>query len=333
MKLRRLLCMLLCLTLLGTCALAADPLISSASEQKTYSVSQPNAIQLVRVWGSVTELGEQSLRLQNDNSQAAYSDIVLKITDDTRILDAVTGAKKAFSDLQKDATLDAYVSPAMTKSLPPQSNAVLILSGIPADFGVPTYAQIDQITSREDGGVDLLMSDDVILHLQKDTKITAYGGASVSLEDLKPGTMLLSWYQVVALSEPAQATPDQIMVFPYTYDGYLSAVPGALSVNGKAVVLTDSARPFAQDGTLMLPVRKTAEALGCTVEWDNAGRRVLVSKGDSILYTVSLNDNTASRGDGASSTALSAPPILENGVTFLAAEDLLVLQNVKLAAS
>lgn len=333
MKLRRLLCMLLCLTLLGTCALAADPLNSPAGGQKTYSISQPNAAQLVRVWGSITELGEKSLRLQNDSGQDAYSDIILKITDDTLILDAVTGVEKAFSDLQKDATLYAYASPAMTKSLPPQSTAVLILTGIPADFGVPTYAQIDQITAREDGGVDVLMSDDVILHLQKDTKITAYGGASAALADLKPGTMLLSWYQIIALSEPAQATPDQIMVFPYTYDGYLSAVPGALSVNGKAVVLSDSARPFAQDGTLMLPVRKTAEALGCTVEWDNAGRRVLVSKGDATLYTVSLNNNTASRGDGASSTALTGPAILENGVTFLAAEDLLVLQNVKLATS
>lgn len=326
MNCKRLLCLVLSLALLSTCALAA-----AAPTAAAYTVEPGNAHDAVMVWGTASELGDDTVRLQNDDEQAAYSDIVLRVTEDTIILDAVTGAERKFSDLKQDEILYAYTSPVMTRSLPPQSNAELILCGIPADFGAPAYAQIQSVTARDDGGMDVLMDNAVILHLSGDTKLMAYGDASGKLEDLKPGVMLLSWYQVVALSYPAQAAPDQVMVFPYRYAGYLSAAPDQLSLNGKALSLSDAEAPFVQDGRLMLPVRKIAETLGNEVQWDGVGHRVSVSHDGTEVYVVELKTNTAVR-EGDMVFALSAPAVLKNGVTFLAAEDILLFHNLMLSA-
>ena len=108
----------------------------------------------VLVWGTVQEIGEGRIRLENSNDQDPYREIVLVVGPETAIRDAVTGAPRIFADLQENETLYAYVGPAMTMSLPPVASAQVVLCGIPADFGAPTYAEVQAVRGRGDGGVD-----------------------------------------------------------------------------------------------------------------------------------------------------------------------------------
>ena len=326
MNCKRLFSLVLALLLLGTTALAAPSLSAE------YEIQPANDLESPRVWGTAVELGDNTIHLQNSDDQDPYNDIVLHVSEDTRILDAVTGAEKTFGDLRKGETLYAYVSPVMTLSLPPQTTAELILCNIPADFGVPSYLQVESVTVSDDGNVDVLTNEALILHLNATTDLLDNpDGVTVNLADLKPGDRVLAWYDVVAESYPAQTWPSQIMVFPGDYSGYLSAGLGTLSINGEAVTLSQTELPFAQDGKLMLPVRKTAETLGLEVRWDGATRQVSVSDGSTSLYVIDIDGGTA-LVEGDMVVALTAPAILRNGVTFLAAEDLLNYHNLKLAA-
>ena len=146
---------------------AGAPEESAPVQEETaaaYEVVQRGQTTPVLVWGQAAELGEDSLTLVNDSEGAPYESIILDIGEDTMILDAVTGEVRAFSDIRQDETLYAWVSPAMTKSLPPITTAELILCGIAADYGVPSYAEVQAVEETEDG-LDVYVSDQMILHL------------------------------------------------------------------------------------------------------------------------------------------------------------------------
>ncbi len=338
MKFKRILTLALAAAVLSGSALAAEPIkavpVSTGlpgTEQSAYEVNRRNDDASVRVWGTVRELGENSVYIENSNDTDPYRKIMVKVSGDTAIVDAVTGTAKTFADLKLGETLYAYVSPAMTRSLPPQSVARLVICNIPSDLGIPTYAQVEYVTEREGGGISALVSGAMILHLDDKTELVSYGGgAAPALSDIKPGMMVLSWYQMVALSYPGQASPSRVMVFPYGYAGHISAAPGSLSVNGKDLTLTEKEAPFVQDGKLMLPVRKLAEALGCTVAWDAKNpTAVAVSKDGKTLYTFTIGGDTMVM-DGDMAMSVSSPVEARQGVTFLSVDDLLVAQNVKL---
>lgn len=341
MKLKRFLCAALSLAMLSGAALAADttevdvanPLNPGPAEMPQYEVSRRNDDASVMVWGSAKEKGENSVYLENSNESDPNARIVIKINEDTAIVDAVTGEAKSFADIKEGETLYAWVSPVMTRSMPPQSNAIVVICNFPADFASPIYAQVQKVTEREDGGTDVLMNNSVILHLNADTELLGYKTKDVkTLEDIKPGTMLLSWYRMVALSMPAQATPTKVMLFPYSYAGYVDAQPGTLSVNGEKAELASHETPFVHEGKLMVPVRKLAEALGCTVTW-NATQpdAVVVEKDGKTLYSVTVGADTMVR-EGDMVVSVATPAQARDRVTFMCLDDLLVSHNVKAEA-
>lgn len=105
----------------------------------------------VRIRGPITKTESQSLILDNQADVSYKGEIIINISDDTRILDAVTGFPVSFDQLKDGETVYAYIGPAMALSLPPMTNTSLILCNIPADYRVPEYLQTDQLTVNADG--------------------------------------------------------------------------------------------------------------------------------------------------------------------------------------
>ena len=120
------------------------------------------------------------------------------------------------------------------------------------------------------------------------------------------------------------------MVFAVDYAGWLHAAPGELSVNGTAVELAEGTEPFSQDGKLMIPLRLVVEALGGKTEWDRESRTVQVLDAEGKeLYVLNADESTYSKENGVA-LDLMVPAVLKDGTTFLAAEDVLSLHNLKL---
>ena len=306
--------------------------IAGEVEKPTYTLTQRGVGEPIRVWGQAVELGEQSLTLQNDSKNDGYQKIVLNVDTDTLILDAVSGESKTFAEIQKDETLYAWVGPVMTKSLPPITTARVILRGIPAGYQVPTFAEVQSVTKTEQGA-DIYVTDDMVLHLTDETKLLAGKGldGTATLADIQPGTRMLSWYGPVALSMPAQASPDKVMVFPSQYAGWVSAKGLEISINGTALDLTGANAARVEDGRLLVPVRKVAEALGGQVAWEPHTNLVTVTAGGGEVYHFTIADSEAARGDVTVGLLTATKSV--DGVTFMALDDLLVLHNLKLETS
>ncbi|MCI8477602.1 MAG: copper amine oxidase N-terminal domain-containing protein [Oscillospiraceae bacterium] len=283
----------------------------------------------VLVWGQVTTLDETQITLEGGEN-APYASIVLNLSEDTIILDAVNGAVKAASDLKEGETLYAYAGPAMTRSLPPIATAVLVLCNLPESATPPTYAEVEQVLPGEDGQLSLLMTGEIVLHLSGETKLLAAPDATepLPLESIQPGTRLLSWYDVVMESYPAQAVPEQVMIFPSDYTGWIRASLEELVLDGQILELSQAQRPITLDGHLMLPLRPIAERLGGQVEWDAANpSRIAVTGASNYVLTLDRDTVTVEEDMVLS---LTHRPVAVNGVTFLAAEDVILLHQLKL---
>ena len=206
----------------------------------------------------------------------------------------------------------------------------MILAAIPADYAVPAYSIVEQVNVWE-GRTSVLMSDDVTYSLN-DAELLAgpgFDGNAVTLADITPGCSLLAWYDMLAESFPAQAWPSKVMVIPSPYDAWAELEPGRLAVNGTEVELTAAEQPYVEGETLMVPVRAFAEALGCEVIW-NAGRPEQIAvRGEGTEYLLTLGSDRAATGDGGGGTALTGALTARNGVSFLPADDLLNLHNVR----
>lgn len=298
----------------------------SAAQAPAYEVKQYRNDTPLHFSGTAVELGEKGFTIQDESQEGTYNKVVVNVSDETVILDAVTGEVKGLADVEKDAQVVAYVSPLMTRSLPPIANGVLVLVNIPADFGVPTYSEVLNVTPREDGGVDLYVSGNMVLHLSDDTELTAYKTKNVvSLADLKPGTRVLAWYDVVMMSFPGQANPGKVMVFPYGYQGYVDTDAGKVLLNGQDTGITGR----AVDGRLMVPVRAMAEALGCEVAWEAQTNAVAVKRGEDTLYTFTIGGDSATL-DSDLFLGLTVPSVAQDGVTYMALDDLISLHELKL---
>lgn len=307
-----------------TAALQVQP----KEEKPEYTIARHQEEKLVRVWGTARLLENGQIRISGGDPGA--DEVLLNLTDATAVLRATDGAPLTRQNIRDGETVYAYVEADIAQGLPAAANAALILADIPTDFSVPAFSEVEQISAGGDRAW-ALMSDDVVLSL-KDAELLPGPGmtcGTLTPADITPGMFLLAWYDVVQESFPAQAGPSKVMLFRSRYEGWAVLKPGHLSVNGVEAKLAGRELPYVKNGALMVPLRVFAQALDCRVTWYAPYPDLVeVDRGCANLYTIDIHLGTALTSDGESA-ALSVPPEVKNGVTFLAADDLLALHNVK----
>jgi len=279
----------------------------------------------VQVWGTAAWTESGSLFLKNSNESDPNQEIIVHLSDDTVVMDAVSGLPLDKAEIRDGDTVYAWVGPAMTMSLPPQSTASVVVANIPADYAVPQYCQIaeiqpqaviaiypapplTQVTLTSTGGKTLTIPDsaELVPYLTKNI---------VKLEDLVPGTEFMVW-------SDAQGTPKRVMVFPYAYRGYMERMEsGQLLVNGQ--MLDTSARTDSE-GIVMLPIRATAEALGLEVFWESGKGAVVKAAGETVFTALPGREVVLPGGEEAPYGVCA----FENGVTYLPESCLLSLLNL-----
>lgn len=158
--------------------------------------TQPEALQSVRIYGTVTRDESGRLTIDNQSGQSYSGEIVLNISDeDTLILDAVDGLPVAEKDIKDGDMIYVYIGPAMTMSLPPQTNAELIICNIPADFKVPDYVTVDSVVTDAAASKSVLTAvDGSKFEIPSDCTILPYLTKNiVTLDDLAEGRTCLIW--------------------------------------------------------------------------------------------------------------------------------------------
>lgn len=341
MKMKRFFCRLLTLM---ACAAVVTTAVAAATA-KTQGDAPPAPVPATtRVWGTLTKQENGSVRLQNSGEMdGVLNDVILHIHEDTLILNAVDGAPMALDDLREGEMVYAYAGSAMTRSMPPQASAVVILGSIPADFAAPAYYEVTDFsmmstmmvennlitaTVRTDRGEILRFSltdklDEAGLRqyiLKDDVTFRAYGaGSDAAVTDLKPGTRILVWNDM-------EGKPREILVFPYGYLGYAEVTEtGGISLNGKLL----DAPAIVENGVQYLPIRAVCEALGLNVAWDGAAKTVTVTRngdasapdgGSAVVFTYTTGAETALAG--GKEITLTAPSVSVGRAAHLPTADL-----------
>ena len=177
-------------------------------------------------------------------------DIALIISEETLAIDSKTGLPASLETLKAGDTIFAYYSAAMTRSLPPQSQAIAIVTQIEENTPHAELFTVGEIISREDGQVRALNREgSLIVTLLAENPLTPFKTKQiVRIEDIQVGTRLFIWYDIVLMSYPGQTAAQ------------------------KAVLI-------GQEDIPMVPLRSVAEGLGFTVVWKGSEQSIFLDNG------------------------------------------------------
>ena len=159
------------------------------------------------------EIGDNYITAKNDQGTL----IQFNITDSTVLLNSETGDAIGISDIKAGDEFMVDYSSVMTKSLPGQTEAYLIATNVNKG-GAINLINVTDVKENEDGS--LTVTDKpagIILTIQKDATVKPYKTKNiVKISDIAIGTKLAAWYDVVALSYPAQASTNKVVIVDNT---------------------------------------------------------------------------------------------------------------------
>lgn len=183
------------------------------------------ALSSIRIYGTVNETSGGRLSITRQDGDFAGQELIINVSEETKVLDAVNGYPAALDSLKAGETIYAYIGPAMTMSLPPMTNAEMILCSIPADFKVPEYITVDALTldSSQTSGT-IKAENGTTYTVPADCQILPYLTRNiVVLQDLVKGRKCLIWTQpnsdtavkIVAFAAPSGTANAEDSVKPY----------------------------------------------------------------------------------------------------------------------
>ena len=211
-------------------------------------------------------------------------DLVLNISEETLVIDSKTGLPASLEDLKADDAIFVYYSAAIMKSLPPQSHAIAIVTQVEKNKSHAELFTVKEIISQKDGEIRALNKEgDLIVAFLEEISLTPFKTKqNVTIDDIKVGTQLFIWYEIVALSYPGQTAATKAVLV-----GYLD-----------------------ENGSLTLPLRAVAESLGFQVTWNGEERSVFLDDG-IVKTTLFIGEDSYFK---ASSQAIGLTQAFQLGV-------------------
>lgn len=130
-------------------------------------------------------------RIGNDTEE-----LIVNLTEDTKILDAANGLPIPAENLGVGEAVRVYTSPIMTLSLPPITNGALVLGDVPADAGFPVYTVVTELAKKteNDSEYTVTLEDGTTCTVNSSVQLLPYLTRNiVTAEDMIPGTPVLIW--------------------------------------------------------------------------------------------------------------------------------------------
>lgn len=204
--------------------------------------------------------------------------IVLNVGEQTLFIDAQTALPSTIKDIKEGDSLYVYYSAAMTRSLPPQSSAVAIVTNVQKDKSIPRLMTVKEIVSTKDNLISFLnTNEDMIVTVKKDTPITPFKTKQiVNYKDIQPGTKLFVYYDIVLMSYPGQTAATKVVVVGTAPEE--SKEPMSIVVNGKTVEL-GKLQIVKQNGNYLVPLKAVSGALGFSLKWDAKTKTASIDNG------------------------------------------------------
>lgn len=207
--------------------------------------------------------------------------LVLNISSETLWINAETGIPSSIKDIKTGDQIYAFYSAAMTRSLPPQSSAIAIVTGVKKDQTIPRLMTVKEIVSTKENQISFLNTEgDLIVTVTKETPITPFKTKQIiNYKDIQPGTKLFAFYDIVLLSYPGQTGAKKVVVVSTEAEETVkSEKPVKIAINGKNLEL-GKLGIAERNGNEMIPLRLVANTLGFTVQWNAKTKTASIDNG------------------------------------------------------
>lgn len=235
--------------------------------------------------------GAKFISLENEEGEPAN----VIISEDTYVLDNN-------ADIEVGSTITAYydATKPMIMIYPPQYSAEVVV--VEREDKNVKFDIFDEDLVSMDGSLKLNVSDETEIYMQDGT---VYEGELANKK-------LVVVYDVVMESYPARTTPERIIVLAEKAEDMplFDVSKMEIVVNDKVI---EAPAAYTNDqGTVMVPLRAIAKALGYEVTWHNDTRTVTL--GDDI--TLTIGKDSYIRGSEAP-ISLGTAPELKGDKTFV----------------
>ncbi len=171
----------------------------SDSEKASYYASEESSEETVsdapvKVEGTILEVGEDSITVDSTSDTGYIGEMVLMIDpESTLVLDGVNGFPVELKDVQI-GTFEAYLGPAMTMSLPPQTTPYAVIVNIPEGQCAPQYVVAAEPVDEVQGRQTLIGADETTYTLARNVNVQPFLTKNiVRLEDIATDSRCLVW--------------------------------------------------------------------------------------------------------------------------------------------
>ena len=275
------------------------------SEEPAEEVATIAAPAYFTTYGDITEVTEDYIMVNTFDGQ----EIQFNTSIDTVVIDANTVLPMDLANRESDKVAITYAD-AMTLSLPPQAYAYAIIGNIKADMGNPIFTIVEEVKSTENGIIIVTEAGSKEITVPSSAEVAPYLTRNiVTLADIKAGSNVLLWYDMMTMSIPAYATSEKVVILPGNVLDMGEEDEG-LMVNGVAITLLEDELVYDNNGVEMLPLRTVAEALGFKVEWVDETQSIIISKD---AFTATIRIGTPEGGINKARLVLETAPILYGG--------------------
>lgn len=270
----------------------------------------------------VNEEGLTRINITIKNTDGEETEIALNISEDTLFLDNETGFPSSIDNLKVGDEIYAYYSAIMTKSLPPQSNASYIITNIKDNKSVAKPMTVAEIQENEDGSVRILSDDNMyLITIMPDKPISPFKTKNiVTVSDIKVGSRIAVWFDIMTMSIPAQAASNKTVILPAVKNEVSHKAPEKIQINGEMLDLTNK-QIFLENDNIMVPLRAVSEKLGFVLSWDNESKTASMDNG-TVKTSVQIGKDgyylASSKAIGLTATfKYGAAPVVVNGDTYV----------------
>lgn len=276
--------------------LPAVPLTSIEDVQPTEAVEEQRVVRLLSTVGVIDEINDNHFVIKGNDDQMT---VELNINDDTYLLNGVTGEILTWDMLSTGDDVTAYYSPALTRSIPPQGQAIALVIGKETRRGI--FVNVQRVISEDSLGL-------TFLNQNEDMEILIPTDDRGQIPNIKAGMNLLVWGDTMTMSIPAKMTATRSQVLPDTFDMRLDKEAGKVWIHGK-----EAGNIVIKDDTTFLSLRDAAEALGYKTEWHDSGV-IVVSRG-AEYYAMQIGSKDYSKQKMR--VQLHDVPQMIDGITYV----------------
>lgn len=276
--------------------LPAVPPTSIEDVQPTEAVEEQRVVRLLSTVGVIDEINDNHFVIKGNDDQMT---VELNINDDTYLLNGVTGEILTWDMLSTGDDVTAYYSPALTRSIPPQGQAIALVIGKETRRGI--FVNVQHVISEDSLGL-------TFLNQNEDMEILIPTDDRGQIPNIKAGMNLLVWGDTMTMSIPAKMTATRSQVLPDTFDMRLDKEAGKVWIHGK-----EAGNIVIKDDTTFLSLRDAAEALGYKTEWHDSGV-IVVSRG-AEYYAMQIGSKDYSKQKMR--VQLHDVPQMIDGITYV----------------